>query len=256
MDEVKNLQTEEQEKLTVDPVLEEMAKAGILFGRRRMWTNPKMREFVFTNRNGVEIFDLTKTLQAIEKAGEALKTAVKTGKPILIVGTSPAAQAAVLSLAKEFSYPFVVERWLGGTLTNFSAISERLNYYLRLKSDLESGKLDKYTKKERVEMDKEIERLTKLFGGLEKMTTMPSALLVVSAAKHTIAIKEAKDTGVPVVAIANSDANPDVIDFLIPANDNSKAGIEWITQRLGKYIQEGLKEKSVAPAPKTEEKKA
>ncbi len=216
----------------IDPQLEEMAKAGILFGRKRMFTNPKMRKFVFTIRNGVEIFDLAKTQEAIEKAKEFLAAAIKTGKPILLVGTEPASQAMITSTAQKFNFPYVIERWLGGTLTNFDILNERLQYYLKLKADLAAGRLDKYTKKERVKMDKEIARLAKLFGGLEKLTALPAALIVVGAKKHMTAVREANKTNIPVVAIANTDADPDVIQYLIPANDRNKSSIEWIFSKI------------------------
>lgn len=231
---------------TIDPQLEEMAKVGILFGRKRQFTNPKMRKYVFTTRNGVEIFDLAKTQEAIEAAAGFLKEAAKTGKPILLVGTEPPSQAAITALAEKFNFPYVIERWLGGTLTNFETINDRLQYYIRMKADLASGRLDKYTKKERVVMDKEIARLTHLFGGLEKLTTMPAAVLIVGAKKHLIVIREANKTSIPIVAIANSDANPDEIQYLIPANDRNKSSVEWIFTKLESAIEAGLKEKGAA----------
>lgn len=242
MDEVKNnAVAPEVADAPVDPKIEEMAKTGMLLGRKRMRTNPKMREYVFTNRNGVEIFDLEKTVDAIEKAKAALKEVAKTGKPILVVGTEPAASSVVTAFAQKFNLPYVVERWLGGTLTNFESISTRLQYYMKMKADAAAGRLDKYTKKERVVIDKEIERLTKLFGGLERLSSLPAMLIVVGAKKHEIAIAEANIKKIPVIAIANSDANPDAITYVIPANDNSRASIELILAKLESAMAAGVK---------------
>ncbi len=227
-------------------MMEEMARAGILFGRKRTRTNPRMRKYIFANRNGIEIFDLTQTIDMVERAKEFLKETTKTGRPILFVGTEPAGGEAVKALGEKFSYPFVIERWLGGTLTNFESLSKRLNYYMSLKADKAAGKLDKYTKKERVVIEKQIERLTRLFGGLEKLTGLPGAVVVVGADAHAIAIAEAKRIKVPVVAIANSSADPDVIDYIIPANDNSRSSVSWILNKLAEGIEVGIKEKATA----------
>jgi small subunit ribosomal protein S2 len=243
------------EKTADTAILEEMAKAGILFGRKRSRTNPKMKKYIYTNRNGLEIFDLVQTIELIEKAKNFLKTAVASGRPILFVGTTPASQAVTKAIAEKFGFPFVAERWLGGTLTNFETISKRLNYYMNLKSDQQTGKLDKYTKKERTAMDKEIERLTRLFGGLEKMTSMPSAVIVAGADAHLIAIREANRMKVPVVSLANTSAGPEMINYVIPANDNALSSIQYIFAKLGEGISEGISNRLTAMAPKVEVKK-
>src|SRR5687768_17404333 len=179
MDEVKNKNVdaavvEAAPERTADAgMMEEMAKAGVLFGRKRTRTNPRMKKYIFTNRNGLEIFDLTQTIDMVEQAKEFIKETVKTGRPILLVGTEPSSIEAVKALGEKFAFPFVVERWLGGTLTNFDSLSKRLNFYMGLKADKETGKLDKYTKKERVVIEKQIERLTRLFGGLERLNQLP-----------------------------------------------------------------------------------
>jgi len=243
------------EKTADTAMLEEMAKAGLLFGRKRSRTNPKMKNYIYTTRNGAEIFDLVQTIDLIEKAKNFLKTAVSTGRPILFVGTTPASQAVTKATAEKFGFPFVAERWLGGTLTNFETINKRLNYYMNLKSDQATGKLDKYTKKERTAMDKEIERLTRLFGGLEKMNTMPAALVVAGADAHQIAIREASRMKVPVVAIANTSAGPEMIAHLIPANDNSVSSIQFVFAKLSEGIQQGQADRMAATVAKVEVKK-
>ena len=238
-----------EEKSADTALLEEMAKAGLLFGRKRSRTNPRMKKYIHTTRNGVEIFDLVQTIELIDKARAFLKEMVKTGRPILFVGTTPASQATVKAIAEKFGYPFVAERWLGGTLTNFETISKRLNYYMTLKSDQATGKLDKYTKKERTAMDKEIARLTRLFGGLEKLSALPAAIVVAGTDAHDIAIREAKRMRVPVISIANTSASPDMIDYIIPSNDNSVLSIQFIFKKLEEAIQTGANERSAGLVP-------
>ncbi len=235
-------------------VLEEMARAGILFGRRKMRTNPKMRKYIYTTRNGFEIFDLTLTLDAIERAKNFLRDVAKSGRLILFVGTQAAGQSAVKFIGDQFHFPFIAERWLGGTLTNYGTISERLAYYMKLKADQVAGRLDKYTKKERTAMDKEIARLTRLFGGLETMNALPGAVVIVGARAHEIAIAEANRARIPAVVLANTDADPDVINYIIPANDNNVSSIVWVMNKLAAGIEEGLKEKILNAEAKKEVK--
>ncbi|PIR86985.1 MAG: 30S ribosomal protein S2 [Candidatus Harrisonbacteria bacterium CG10_big_fil_rev_8_21_14_0_10_49_15] len=221
------------------PEIQEMAKAGILFGRKRSVTHPKMRKYVFTTRTGFEIIDLEKTKTQIAKAEEFLREVAGTGQSVLFVGTRPEARDLVKAAAEEFNFPFVTQRWLGGTLTNFDSISTRINYYIKLKEDQAGGKLDKYKKKERVAMEKEAERMDRLFGGLERLERLPAALIVVSADAHDTAIREAKIKNIPVIVIANTSANPDMIDYVIPANDTSRASITYILAKLTTAIKEG-----------------
>lgn len=233
---------------TMDPILlEEMVKAGILYGRKKSKTHPKMKEYIFTTRNGIEILDLPKTMEALEKAAEFLKEIAKKDNLILIVGTKPAAQEVAENFAKKFDFPYVSKRWLGGTLTNFKTISKRLQYYLNLKADQASGKLEKYTKKEQVMFAKEIQRMDQFFIGLAKLTRLPDALVIVNANDHITAVREARRLGIPIVAIISTDTDPALVNYPIPANDNSKASIYWILSRLEGKIEEGMKERSVAP---------
>lgn len=228
---------------------ETMAKAGVVFGRKRTRTNPKMKKYIFANRNGFELFDLTQTLSLLEQAKQFIKELIKNDQLILFCGTDPAAAELVKAIAEKYGLPYVATRWLGGTLTNFKTISDRLHYYMNMKADQASGKLAKYTKKEQVAFDKEIARLTRLFGGLERLTRLPAALFVVGANDNETAIREAKRVKIPVIAIANTDANPDEIDYLIPANDNSRSSITWILAEVEKAIEEGIQLRS---APKAE----
>ena len=227
-------------------VLEAMAKAGILYGRRKSKTHPHMRSWIYTTRNGIEILDLPKTMEAVEKAGEFLKGVAKKDGLVMIVGTKPSAQELTESFAAKFTFPFVVKRWLCGTLTNFKTISKRIQYYMNLKADKASGKLEKYTKKERVAIDKKIEKMNEFFRGLERLTRLPDALVVVNVNDHITAVREAKIMKIPVIAILSTDTDPEIVNYPIPANDNSKTSIAWILSKLESKIEEGLKER---PAP-------
>lgn len=227
------------EKAKIDPaVLEEIVKAGVLYGRKKTKTNPRMRAFIYTTRNGIEIIDVIETLELIEKAASFLKEAVKRGGLLLFVGATPAAKELTAQVGKKLGYPYITERWLGGTLTNFKTIHQRLEYYLKLKSDLESGKLDKYTKKERVKFSKEIDRLTKLFSGLENLKALPSALLVIGSSSHLTAVREARRMKIPIVGLISTDADPDLIDYPVPGNDRARSSIAWVLEKFKQAIEE------------------
>lgn len=236
-------------------IYEDMAKAGVLYGRRRSRTNPKMKPFIHATRNGFEVIDLQQTIAAIEEAQEFLKEVVKKGQSMLIAATTPAGEAPANVLADKYALPRVTLRWLGGTLSNFEVLSKRIAHLIARKADKAAGRLDKYTKKERVVIDKEIERLQKLFGGLEKMTMLPGALLVIGANQHRTAIREANRMNIPVIAIASTDVDPKGIDYLIPANDTGVASISYVLNKLDEAIAAGIKEKNAAPAIKPVETK-
>jgi small subunit ribosomal protein S2 len=235
-------------------IYEEMAKAGVLLGRRRSKTNPKMKPFIHTTRSGFEVIDLQKTISAIEDAQAMLKEVVKKGQLLLVAATTPASEAPANALADKYTLPRVTLRWLGGTLSNFEVMSKRIAHLVARKADKAAGRLDKYTKKERVVIDKEIERLNKLFGGLEKMTMLPGAVLVIGAEAHRTAIREANRMKIPVIAIANTDTDPAGINCLIPANDSSVTAIQYVLSKLDEAIQAGIREKGTAA--KAEVKKA
>lgn len=227
------------EKDTIDPeTLEALVKAGVLYGRKKSKTHPRMERYIYTTRNGIEIIDVVQTLALIDKAAEFLKSVVKNKSLILFVGVTPAAKEGVKALAEKFGYPYVAERWLGGTLTNFKTLHQRLEYYLKLKADRDAGKLEKYTKKERVGFDKEIARLSNLFGGLESLNQLPQTLVVVGSTSHETAVREARRLKIPIIGVISSDADPEIIDYPIPANDRAKTSISWILERLGKAIEE------------------
>ncbi|MEK7635488.1 MAG: 30S ribosomal protein S2 [Patescibacteria group bacterium] len=221
--------SEEDEKL-----LREMLENGVMYGHKKNKTNPKFKGYIFTNRNNIEIIDLLKTMPAIDAAAKFLKNSIKENKMILLIGIQPAAHAVIEEMAKNFNFPFVKNRWIGGLITNFKVIFQRLEYFKKTQAGIESGAFEKYTKKERVMINKSIEKMKKIFGGLERLTRVPEVLFVIdlSLKGHATAVREAKKAKIPVVAIIDSDDNPEVIDFPIPANDHAKMSIEWVINRV------------------------
>jgi len=220
------------------PVLEEMARVGLLLGHKKSKTHPRMKPYIFGIRNGVEVFDLSQTCTMLDKALEVVKAKVLVKGNVLLVGTTPTAKTLVEQCAAQLHFPYVTERWLGGTLTNFKTLSKRVAHFKKLKADKEAGRLDKYTKKERLVIDREIAKLKTKFSGVEEMEQLPALLFVVDLGHHLIAVREAQRMGIPVVAIGNTDTDPRFADYLIPANDRSREGIEWLLAKLTTAVQE------------------
>lgn len=214
------------------PTLEEMMKAGLIYGRKKSKTSPKMKPYIYTYRNGVALFDLAKTLDQIDKSIAFLKAILAKGGKILVVGTQPAARDLVKEFAEGLGQLYVNERWLGGMLTNYKTIGGRIEHFRKLKEDKAAGRHDKYTKKEQLLLTREIEKLNLFFGGVEKMTTLPSAILIVDTFVHETAFREAKKVNMPVVGFMNSDSDPEISEYSIPVNTNTKMGIGWLLSRF------------------------
>jgi len=226
---------------------EEMVKtlfeAGAHFGHvARRW-NPKMKKFLYGKRGGVHIFDLEKTVDALEEACKALTKWVSEGKTIALVGTKRQAKEVVRQEADRLGLPFVVERWLGGTITNWQQMKTRIDRLKKLKADRDSGQLKGYTKKERLLFDREIAKLERQFGGLSTLAAAPDVILVVDIKKERTAVKEAKMRGVKVVALVDSNADPELVDYPIPMNDDAVAAVELVVRKLTEAIELGLKKK-------------
>jgi small subunit ribosomal protein S2 len=239
----------------------EMMEAGVFYGRKKSKTNPKMRQFVLGNRGGIELINLQKSEELVKEAAEFVKEKVKKGALVLLVGTMAGSEEGVTRIAQKFNLPYVTIRWVGGAITNFGNISKRVEYMVKLRTDIASGALGKYTKKERLEMEREMERLRILMGGLESMTRVPDVMIVIDPILHKTAVAEAIVKKIPIIALANVDANPDDIDYLVPGNDKAKRSIEWFLGKMEEAIDEGLKEKAriateiAAAAAKTEDVK-
>ena len=225
----------------------EMIDAGVFYGRKKSKTNPKMRPFILMNRGGIEIINLEKTAEAIESVAGFVKEKTRQGGLILLVGTEPAAEASILDIANRFKLPRVTTRWVGGAITNFSIIAKRIEHLKKLRADLASGALEKYTKKERLELEREKNRLEELMGGLEDLSREPDIVIMVDPNLHKTAVREARRKRIPVVALANVDADPDEIDHLVPGNDKAKSSIEWFFGKIGKAIEEGMALRAAAP---------
>lgn len=215
-------------------LIKEMMANGLMFGHKKTKTNPKFKPFILTARSGIEIIDLTKTLSSIDKAAEFLAEQIKQKKNIILVAIQQAAREAMGDFAKKFNLPYVKNRWIGGLVTNFRIISQRLEYFKKTINDMESGGFDKYTKKEKGVISKNIERMRKIFGGLENLPSLPEVLFIIdpSLKEHTTAIREAKSKNIPIVAIIDSDDDPSIVDYPIYANDHSKKSIEWVLNRI------------------------
>lgn len=235
-----------------DDLFVEMFEAGVHFGQKKSILHPRMRPFVFAIRNGIAFIDLEKTKEYLERAEAFLEELVAGGGKVLLVGTKPQARSAITRLAEKSGMPFVSLRWLGGTLTNFPTIRKRLDYLEDLEGKRSSGEFEKYTKWEQQQFTEEIERLEEKMGGLKTLKSLPSALLVVDLAHDAVAVREAKHVGIPIVALADTNVDPSLANYPIPANDDAATAIHWILERLGKAVERGLQKAKERELAQTE----
>lgn len=226
----------------------EMAKLGVLFGHTKSKTHPKMRPFIGATKNEIELIDPEATLAGLAKAAEAMGKVIERRGTILLVGTAASARPALEAFAARFSFPFVTGRWLGGTLTNFSVITGRVRHFLELKEKLSSGGLAKYTKREQLKKGVEVEKMARMFRGLEHFTQRPDLLFVVDIQLHRTAVAEAKKMRIPVVAVVDTDDDPTHVEFPIFANDHARSSITWVMEELTKALAPFV-ERAAAAAP-------
>ncbi len=219
--------------------IEQLLEAGAHFGHLRRRWNPKMRLFIYGEREGIHIIDLRKTVVLLDLARKAALDAASEGKIVLFVGTKPQAKEAIKAAAQRCGMPYVVERWLGGMLTNFSTIRRSIKRLATIDKMEADGTFDKLTKKERLLLSRERDRLRLVFGGIEDMTRLPGMLFVVDIKKEDIAIKEAHILGIPVIGIVDTNSDPEQVDYPIPANDDSIKTIELIANTISEAIIEG-----------------
>ncbi|MEX1064269.1 MAG: 30S ribosomal protein S2 [Candidatus Paceibacterota bacterium] len=210
------------------PAYDDMVKAGMHFGRKKTIFHPNMKPFVYTLKDNIYILDLIKTSDKLIKAVDVLKRMAADGKIILFVGLTKQSAEPVKQVATELGMPYVVNRWLGGTMTNFKTIIERVKYLEGLEKEKAENDFEGYTKKEKILKSREIETLQERFGGIRKLTKIPDVIFVSSLKESQIPVHEAKLTGVKVVGIVNTDSDPKQIDYPITANDNSKRSVELI----------------------------
>lgn len=238
---------------TYDVDLKELLDAGCHFGHQARRWNPKMRKFIYTERDGVHIFDLTKTGSNLEAAMEFVRDMVRAGKEVVFVGAKRQAKAIVREEAVKVGAPYVTERWLGGMLTNWEEMDRRLHKLTKLKKQRDNGELTKYTKREQTLINKEIERLERFFGGISTLTKKPEALFIVDTHREATAVYEANKLGIKVIGMVDSNADPMVVDYPIPANDDAVRSIKLIVEKIGQAYADGktirAKEAPVKPEP-------
>lgn len=213
-----------------------------------------MKPFIYTERNTVHIIDLQQTQSKLKQAQEFVSDLVASGGTVIFIGTKRQAQKTIKEVAEKIEMPYVCERWLGGTFTNFPVIKKQIAKLQDLERKRESGELAKYTKKEQVVFDKEIDRLTRFFGGLRKLNKLPEAIFVIDINEEMSAIKEARRKRVKIVAICDTNVNPDLVDYCIPANDDAVKVIELITGAIGAAITDGQDKAQKKSAAKAEGK--
>lgn len=227
------------------PKIREFLEAGVHFGHQTRRWNPKMKPFIFAARNGIYIIDLQKTLNALEQAKRKVREVVQGGKSILFVGTKKQAREVILELAPKCNGFWVTERWLGGMLTNFSTIKNSIKKLKDIERMREDGTYEKITKKERSRLDKEAARMMEVLAGIKEMNYLPGLLIVVDAKKEKIAVSEAKKLGIPIIAILDTNADPDPIDFPIAANDDAIKSIRILLREL---VDSAFEAASAGPA--------
>jgi len=232
--------TQEIESIKLD--IEEMANAGLHLGHATSKFHPKMTPYVFGVRNGIHIIDLEKTKEKLKEALKFIQQLVVENKILLVVGTRFQIKDLVKEFAKEFGFPYVTERWLGGTFTNFPVIRKRCEYLKELEQKLQNQELmEKYTKKERKEMEKKLHKLEIKFGGIKNLERLPDAVFIIDMKKDELAVKEARRKGVKIIAISDTDSDPTLVDYPIPANNDAISSVKYI---LGKVREAILIQKS------------
>ncbi|MEX2527965.1 MAG: 30S ribosomal protein S2 [Gemmatimonadota bacterium] len=236
--------------------LNELLEAGVHFGHQTRRWNPKMKKFIFGERNGIHIIDLRKTLDRLEAAQEAVRKVVLKGDRVLFVCTKPQLRSVVEQEAERSGAFYVTERWLGGMLTNFQTIRKQIRRLKELERGQEENAFEFYTKKERLLLEREREKLDKYFSGVKDMTRLPGALFVVDARRETIAIREANRLGIPVIAITDTNADPEVIDFPIPGNDDAIRSVGLICASMAEIVEGARKELPEEERRRVEEQEA
>lgn len=226
---------------TIDTKLDTLFEAGAHFGFSKSRRHPSTNKFIFGSKNRVDIFDLEKTEEALNKALEFISSVVEQNGTVLFVGGKNEAQDIVREEAMKANMPYVASRWIGGTLTNFSEIGRRVETMLNLLSQKEKGELGKYTKKERLLIDRKIEKLQKMFGGIKDMSSLPKVLFIVDPRYEETALKEAKGLKIPVVAVCGSDNNITLVDYPIPANDSNIASIRFFVSKVAEACKKNKK---------------
>jgi len=228
--------------------MKQLLEAGVHFGHQTRRWNPKMAEYIFTERNGIYIIDLQKTVKKLEEAYMFVREIAADGGEVLFVGTKKQAQDSVKEEAIRCGMPFVNARWLGGMLTNFNTIQKRIKRLAQLKAMEADGTFDLLPKKEVTKLNLEIEKLEKFMGGITEMKKQPAAMFIVDPRKEKIAVLEAHKLGIPIVAIVDTNCDPDEVDYVIPGNDDAIRAVKLIAGAMADAIIEGRQGEQTAPA--------
>jgi len=218
--------------------MKQLLEAGVHFGHQTRRWNPKMEKYIFTERNGIYIIDLQKTVKKVEEAYNFIREVAASGGKVLFVGTKKQAQDSVREEAERCGHFYVNQRWLGGTLTNFQTIQKRIDRLRELEKMEEDGTFDVLPKKEVILLRKEKERLEKFLGGIKGMRSLPAALFVIDPRKERIAVAEARKLGIPIVGIVDTNCDPDEIDYVIPGNDDAIRAVKLLTSKMADAIVE------------------
>jgi len=237
----------EEERFEVEEVsIKSLLAAGAHFGHQTSRWNPRMKKHIFGARDGIHIIDLEQTADMLNKACVFVRDLVAKSGDIIFVGTKRQAKDTIEEEAKRCGMPYVNQRWLGGMLTNFSTIQARIDYLVRLEDRRERGEFEYLTKKESLKLGKEIDRLNRQMGGFKEMTKFPGAVFIVDPAKERIAVAESRRTGIPIVAIADTNCNPHELDYAIPANDDAVRAVKLICSRIAEAVIEGVEDRKMA----------
>lgn len=234
--------------------VQELYDAGVHFGYARARRHPSAAPYLFGTKDRTDIFDLEETKKRLDAASAFLSSLSGSGKTVLFVGGKPEARVAIESAAQQVGAPYVAGRWIGGTLTNFKNIRKRIERLLQLEKERESGELEKYTKRERLMIDREIEELRGRFGGLVSLNELPAALFVIDSRHEFVAVQEANQLKIPVIALSSSDCDFSKVRFPIPGSDTSVRSIRYVVSAIVEAIQEGKKAAAAhaGRAPRTE----
>ncbi len=225
-----------QDSITMKALLE----AGVHFGHPTQRWHPRMNQYIFAQRNGIHIIDLQQSMSLLERAAAFVADLVGSGETVLFVGTKRQAQDPVEQAAKKCDMFYVKNRWLGGMLTNFHTIQKRIEYLIRLEDEKDKGKLAVLTKKEGLRKEEELERLNRNFGGVKEMNRVPGALFIVDIGQEKIAVEEARKMNIPIVALVDTDCDPDLVDYPIAANDDAIRSINLVSNCISDAVIEGM----------------
>lgn len=225
------------------PTYKDLLDAGCHFGHMKRKWNPKMRPYIFVERKGIHVIDLNRTVECLERAANALRQMAKSGKKILFVGTKKQARIIIEDAARSVGMPFVTDRWLGGMMTNFATIRKSVRKMQNIERMLNDGTLENITKKERLVLSRNHEKLNRMFGGIAQLNKLPNTLLVVDISHEHLAIAEATRLGIRTIGVVDTNSDPTIVDFAIPSNDDASKAIAIIVNYLADAIREGLEER-------------